>query len=174
VGGCARFAQSVCRTCAVRRAEVGIRGEIVLRFQRAGFDVDAVGGSGFQWFGPRIFEGGLHAANAFAVGKHFYRGGIRIGFEFPRGKGIFVAFQGAYGNHFKRSQLKRGSEREIDVAKPSVVSDGQDPGFEPIAEMNNINSGENNRESDENPSFFIHMPLNGAAISAVEPSIQTR
>src|SRR5262249_39585975 len=61
------------------------------------------------------------------------------------------------------------SESEVDLAKPPVVSDGHDFGFEPTAEMNNINSAKNNRDGDENPAFFIHKSLNGTTAPAVEP-----
>ena len=170
---CARFAQSVCRTCAVARAWVGIDTEIVLRFQRAGLDKEPVSGPRFQRFRTNVLNGRLHAADAVAIRKHFYRNGIGVRFQFPDRKGIFVAFQSGYGNNLERSELEWGSESEINVAETPVVSDGHDFGFEPIAEMNNINSAKNDRDSDENPGFFIHKQLNGMAASAVEPPIQT-
>ena len=40
------------------------------------FDEDAVGSAGHQRFRPQVFDGGLHSANAFAVGKKFHGNGI--------------------------------------------------------------------------------------------------
>src|SRR5882724_5478401 len=97
---CARIAQSVYSTCAVARSEVGIDGKIVLGFLRAGLDEKPIGRSRGKWFGPGIANDGLHAANAVAVGKHFYRSGIGVGFQFPGGKGIFVALKSAHGDNF--------------------------------------------------------------------------
>ena len=151
---------------------MNIGGEIMLRFERTGFDEDAVSCSGFQWFRARVIDGWLHAANAIAVGKHFHGDGIRVGFQFPNGKGIFVALQFADGNDFERGEPICVAECEVDLAEPPVMRDGHHFRFEPVAEMNNINSAKNDRECDENPSFFIHK-MNVAAGAAVQPPIQT-
>src|SRR6185437_5272710 len=171
---CARFARSSCRTCAVGWHAVALAREIVLGLERAGLDEQPVALPRNQRRGTRVIDDGSHAANASAIGKHFYGSRIGLGFQFPNRKGILVALKFTEGNDSQIRELIQVAEAEIDRAEAFVVGNEQSLWLEPTGEMNKINNAKNNRQNDENPALFIHKQMNGAAASAVEPSIQTR
>jgi hypothetical protein len=122
----------------------------------SGFNEKAVSLSRRERIRPGIADDRVHAANVLPVGKHFYRHGIGVRFQFPDGQGIFVARQCTDRDDLQRSKSIGLSENEIDAAETLVVRHEQELGLEPIAEMNNIDDAKNDRHRDENPGFFIH------------------
>ena len=171
---CARFAQLLCRTCAVGRTRGSICREIMLRFERTGFDEEAVGCPGFQRFRLACYRRRASCRECDRRRKIILWGRNLSRISVPTmGRAYLLLSNAADGHDFEGRELVRVSEREVNLAEPPVVSDGHDFRFEPIAEMNNINSAKNDRECDENPSFFIHKQMNVTAGAAVQPPIQT-
>src|SRR5581483_1060831 len=73
-----------------RRARLSQRGrilrrgfEIVMPFNRAGVDNDAISGVRLKCLRAGALDGGMHAANLPAVYKIFHRSGIGLGHQMP-------------------------------------------------------------------------------------------
>ena len=101
----------------------GLRSKIVLGFQAACLDEKPVNRPRIKREWRRVCDGGFHAADALAVGKEFDWSGIRVRFQLPNRRGIFVALKSRDGDDLEITELIGFAKIKLNMARSFAVGD---------------------------------------------------